>query len=422
MTVSIEPGYLKGLVVPPSSKSMTQRAYAAALLHKGRTVIHHAGASDDELAALRVIQQLGARVISQEGSVTVIESDGVQPVTDEIDCGESGLAARLFTPIAAIAGSRIKVTGSGTLLNRPMPELDVLRQMGVLTEDFNGHIPLTIGGALPARSMQIDASGGSQLLSGLLFALSAIAREPITIDVKQLKSKPYTDLTLATLAACGKHISHDNYRRFHIDPSAFEVLEVQELHIAADWSSAAVMLVAGATGGEITVSNLVFGSGQADEAIMEVLQMAGADMTVDGNSVTVRKSRLKGFEFDATHCPDLFPILAILAACGRGDSYIEGVHRLFDKESNRVESVTEMLHDFGLQWSVENDTLSVNGMPRLGGTIVDSYKDHRIVMAAAIGALRAKSRVDISYAEAVNKSYPAFFRDLELCGGRCTFT
>jgi 3-phosphoshikimate 1-carboxyvinyltransferase len=127
------------------------------------------------------------------------------------------------------------------------------------------------------------------------------------------------------------------------------------------------------------------------------------------------------FEFDATDCPDLFPVLSVLAACCRGESYIRGVHRLFTKESNRAESIGEMLENFDVPYAIEDDTLAITGVKKLRGTVIDAHNDHRIAMAAAIGALRAGSRVDIVGAEAVNKSYPAFFNDLQLCGARCNF-
>jgi 3-phosphoshikimate 1-carboxyvinyltransferase len=147
--------------------------------------------------------------------------------------------------------------------------------------------------------------------------------------------------------------------------------------------------------------------------------LAGAGIEQGENSVTVKKAQLKGFELDATHSPDLFPILAILAACCQGESYINGIHRLHHKESNRVESIAEMLQNFDVPFSLEGDSFCITGVKKLQGTVIDSYSDHRIVMAAAIGALRANGPVDILEAESVNKSYPGFFSSLSLCGINC---
>lgn len=419
MKAIIEPGFISGIISAPPSKSMTQRACAAALLHKGETIVHHTGNSEDELAALNIIAQLGAKVVRRGAAITV-HSNGVDPVSTLIHCGESGLSARLFTPIAALTSNTINVEGTGSLLHRPMNGVkEVLEELGVTLSQFNGYLPFTLQGPIQPKSITMNASEGSQFLSGLLFALSDAAKEPLTIEVTGLKSKPYIDMTLEVLALFGKPINNNNYRSFYIDPALFIHRDPVDVNIEADWSSAAYFLVAGAINGDITINNLKADSKQADNVILEILKTTGATLVIENNSITVKKSKLEAFEFDATDCPDLFPILAILAACCNGDSHILGVHRLFHKESNRVESITEMLGDFNVSFSVENDTLVVSGSDRLQGTVIDSYKDHRIVMAAAIGALMANGPVEISETTSVNKSYPGFFKDLIFCSGRC---
>lgn len=421
MKAIIEPGKVSGTVSVPPSKSMTQRVYAAALLHKGTTVINNAGTSDDENAALAVVRQLGAKIASHPGSIH-ITSSGVDPISSVIPCGESGLAARLFTAIAALSDRPIQVEGKGTLLHRPMENFDkVLPELNVALHDFDGYLPFTVHGPLKPGRVKVNSEAGSQFLSGLLFAYSGSATEPVTIEVSGLKSRPYIDLTLKVLAHFGKPVKHNAYKEFHFDPASFTPPEKVEISIEGDWSSAAYYLVAGAIAGDITVANMHLDSLQADKAILDILQSAGANVTVGEKSITVKLSLMQAFEFDATHCPDLFPVLAVLGACCNGESSVRGVHRLFHKESNRVESITQMLHDFAVPYSVEDDTLYITGVPKLQGTVIDSYHDHRIVMAAAIGALRANGPVEISFVESVSKSYTNFFNDLILCGGSCTF-
>ena len=419
MKAIIEPGYIYGSITAPPSKSHTQRAYAAALLHLGSTVIHNAGRSGDELAALRVIQQLGA--IVNDSDIMTIASKGVVPVSPVLNVGESGLSARLFTPIAALCNQKLCIEGAGGLLQRPMEGfVEILPPLGVAVSGFSGYLPCCVQGPLQAKPLKMDAAGSSQFLSGLLFALSACATDPITIEVTNLKSKPYIDLTLDVLAHFGKPVSHAGYRQFYIDPALFTYKETIDVNIEADWSSAAYLLVAAAIAGNVTVKNIDLGSKQADKAIMDVLRTCGADILIQDNSINIKKTRLRAFEFDATDAPDLFPVLAVLAACSWGESAISGVHRLFYKESNRVESITEMLQDFAVPFSVEDDTLYITGMPHLQGTVIDSYRDHRIVMAAAIGALAANGPVEISGCEVADKSYPGFFKDLILCGAVCS--
>ncbi len=417
MRTIISPGKIKGIIHAPSSKSMTQRAFAAALLQHGTTTIYFAGNSDDEKSALHIITQLGARIISQSPGKLIIESKGVVPVTDTINCGESGLAARLFTPIASLAASPVSITGIGSLLKRPMYGFNqALTSLGISVHNFNGYLPVTVHGPLESLSFQLNAANGSQFLSGLLFAVAYSAKELVTIEVADLKSKPYIDLTLEMLRNAGKPIAHDNYTSFYIDPALFTAKENLEITVEGDWSGAANFLVAAAIAGEVTINNLSTATKQADVALLNVLRLAGATVQTDGKEVTVAAAPLNSFHFDATHCPDLFPCLAILAACCNGDSEIKGIHRLHDKESNRIESIAEMLQNFAVPFSLEDDAFCITGVRQLQGTIIDSYNDHRIVMAASIGALRANGPVDIVQSEAVHKSYPSFYNDLSLCG------
>jgi 3-phosphoshikimate 1-carboxyvinyltransferase len=424
MKATIEPGFISGNISVPPSKSMTQRAFAGALLHKGKTIIHNSGNSEDELAALDIIQQLGAKVIADSRGFIEIESNGVIPVSDTINCGESGLAARLFIPIAALSNTPITITGTGSLLYRPMGlYTGLLPELNVTISNTGGHLPVHIKGPLIPLDIAIDGSDSSQFLSGILFAFCyAQAQLLITIKVHELKSKPYIDMTLDVLKKFGHSVSHNDYTEFYLHSTSQKIDDkVIDITIDGDWSSAAFFLVAGAIAGEFVVSGLTDNQLQADSALLTVLKEVGAEVSVTDNIVTVRKDRLFAFEFDATDCPDLFPILAILAACCKGESYIKGVHRLFSKESNRAESISEMLENFGVSFSLEDDSLCITGGWQLQGTVIDSYHDHRIAMAAAIGALKANGPVDILHAEAVSKSYPEFFKTLALCGGKCNF-
>ena len=420
MQVTINPGIIYGSITAPSSKSMTQRAYAAALLHKGTTIINNVGNSEDEKAALDIIKQLGATIENEVGNVNTtqtVKSNGITPISNSINCGESGLATRLFTPIAALSNQPIRIEGKGSLLQRPMNDFkEILPLLNVSLSKFDGCVPFTVQGPIKPGNIKINASGSSQFLSGLLFALSDCAKETITIEVTELNSKPYIDLTLEILEHFGKPILRNNYKEFFINPVDFHDSENIEVNIEGDWSGAAFMLVAGAISGSVTIQNLKIDSKQADRAIMDVLQSAGADIIQNNGNIIVTRSQLNGFDFDATDCPDLFPVLSVLAACCKGESNIKGVHRIFHKESNRAESITEMLDCFDVPFSMEDDILRITGVKKLQGTVIDSYNDHRIVMAASIGALRAGSRVDITRAEAVNKSYPNFFSDLKHCG------
>lgn len=401
MQAIISPGRISGDVTPPPSKSMMQRVCAAALLNRGKTIVVNPGTSNDDKAALNIIQQLGAKVVIKNNSVE-ISSDGLTPVTNTIDCGESGLSARLFTTIAALHDKSITITGHGSLLHRSMEFFEeVLPQLDVAVTSNNGHLQVTVKGPLIAKDITIDGSASSQYLSGLLMAYCYHPVEQlIRIHVDELKSRPYADLTIEALQQFGAVVLHQDHKLFAIK-KAIQPGNVT-INIEADWSAATNWLVASAIAGVVTIHNLNLDSVQADKAIIRV--------------VNTEKT---AFEFDATDCPDSIPILAVYAANCNGDSVIKGIHRLANKESNRIESTSKMLEQLGVSYQIKDDAFYIKGIKQFKSCIIDSCNDHRIAMAAAVAALNANGDVTINNAEAVNKSYPDFFSHLSSLGAKC---
>jgi 3-phosphoshikimate 1-carboxyvinyltransferase len=412
---------LNGVVAVPPSKSMMQRACAAALLHNDVTIIHNPGYSNDDNAALQVIQQLGAKVELIGDGVIRITSSGIQPVADKINCGESGLTARLFIPITALAASRITITGKGSLLNRPFTIYkEVLPQLGVQV-DSDGKLPFIVQGPLQAKDITLDGSLSSQFISGLLFAYAFSATENVTVTVDGLNSRPYIDMTLSMLQQFGKTIINDNYRQFHIRPSNFRAVGEVSINVEADWSSATALLAGAAINGDVHFKSLSQASQQADKAIIDILAQAGAHIVANRDHLSVSSAGLKAFNYDATHSPDLFPVLAILAACCRGESQIKGLGRLEHKESDRAKTIIAMLSQLQVQYKLDGDTLIVHGADKFPPATIDAHNDHRIAMAAAIAALRAEGEITIQGADSVNKSYPRFYEDLRSLGAVVNF-
>ena len=415
MQVTISPSVIKGTITAPTSKSAMQRACAAALLRGGETVLHNPGVSDDDEAALDIIQQLGAHVTKRD-KVVVINSNGVSPVADEINCGESGLSSRMFTSIAALSEEQIKITGKGSLVKRPFSFFtEVLPQLHVICESNSGFLPLTIKGPLRPANIEIDGSLSSQFLTGLLFAYSAAGAGDVTISVKDLNSKPYIDLTLQVMKDFGLPVPVNNsYQSFYFTNQRVNRSTNQLFNytVEGDWSGAAFLLVAGAVAGEISVQGLNSFSSQADKAVLLALMQTGAGMSIEEKQINVRRAKLKPFQFNATDCPDLFPPLATLAAYCEGTSVIEGVHRLTHKESNRALTLQEELGKMGVDIVLQDDLMIIKGGKKLKGTTVSSRHDHRIAMACAVAALGAEGNTVIESAEAVNKSYPQFWEHL----------
>lgn len=403
-----EPG---GTVSAPRSKSVMQRAVAAALLAEGESIIANPSFCDDSLAAMAVAESLGASI--KKYSDAVIIKGGLNPLTGTLNCGESGLCIRMFTPVAALTGNRITLTAEKTLLSRPVSDNEeALKKLGLSVISRNGMPPLEISSLLEGGEATIDGSGSSQLLTGLLIALPR-AKKNSVITVRNLKSREYADITIDVLRQFGIEITGDGYTEYRINGN--QTFKPSLIDIEGDWSGAAFLLCAGAIAGNVKVSGLNLQSSQPDRAIMEVLELAGADMTVTQHYVETKKSRLSGFDFDASGCPDLFPPIAALALYCEGESRIHGTDRLKSKESDRLKSILSEFGKMSADIHSENNTLIVYGS-HLSGGMIDSHGDHRIAMACATAALGAKDAVEISGAECVNKSYREFFRDITKLG------
>lgn len=412
MNKEIHPSEIKGSVVAAASKSSMQRVLAAALLRKGTTIIHNPGNSNDDQSALDTIQKLGAK-IDWKGDVLEVKSNGVYPVSDEINCGESGLGIRMFTPIAALSSKQLTVTGSGSLVTRPMHFFDeIFPKLGIDISSQEGRLPLVIKGPILPSNIDVDGSLSSQFLTGLLMAYAASEAKDVEINVHDLKSKPYIDLTIKVLADFGWIVRHEQYEKFYFENHQTSVAEVREYSVEGDWSGAAFLLVAGAIAGNIEVKGLDIHSTQADKVILNALKSAGAEMEIEERSIYINKSSLKAFEFDATECPDLFPPLVALASYCEGDTKIAGVNRLAHKESNRALTLQEEFGKMGVSIKLDGDLMIITGGEKILGAEVYSHHDHRIAMACAVAALRAKGVVKISGAEAINKSYPTFYQHL----------
>ncbi len=419
MKVEIQPSSLKGTIQAPASKSSMQRACAAALLRKGRTVLFNPGYSNDDKAALDIIQRLGA-TITVEGETIIVESKGVFPVDDTIHCGESGLSIRMFTPLVALSEKEITVQGAGSLVTRPMDFFDtILPQVGVTIKSNQGKLPLMIQGPLRPASIEVDGSLSSQFLTGLLMAYSAADAAGVSIRVNDLKSKPYIDLTLEVMQQMGMKVPENkNYEVFVFHSSAAPALPIQDIQytVEGDWSGGAFLLVAGAIAGPVFIRGLDLHSTQADKAIIDALMAANAGIAMEAKGIQLHPTEMDGFYFDATDCPDLFPPLVALAAYCNGKTTIKGVSRLAHKESNRALTLQDEFGKMGLIIDLEEDLMIVHGGTPLKGTGVHSHHDHRIAMACAVAALKAEGNTVIAEAEAINKSYPDFYTHLSSLG------
>lgn len=410
MDRSVPCGRVQGSLTPPSSKSYAQRALAVSLLAQGPTVLRKLDFCQDTLSALGCIHTLGAEVIEIDEHTLSI-GGGLSPRESTLHVGESGLASRLFTPIAALANRPLRIVGRGSLLERPMQMMiEPLKQLGARVTDNHGYLPFEVCGPLVGGEAEVDGSVSSQFITGLLLALPMAATDT-TLHVSKAVSTPYLDMTIDTAARFGVDIFHRDYAEFYIPGG--QRYKGLDLTIEGDWSAAAMLLVAGAVAGEVCVENISALSKQADTAILDALARAGAEVIIEGDSITAKQRELHGFEFDATQCPDLFPALAALAATAEGETILYGTNRLTHKESNRAETIAEEFQKIGISVDIsEENVMRIRG-GKIRATEVESHNDHRIAMALAVAALCSEGVMRIHGAECVAKSYPDFFEQLE---------
>lgn len=466
MDVIIEPGALQGTLTAPPSKSYSQRALAAALLCEKPSLLSGVGNSKDELAALAIIKALGAEVHSgPEGYKILPPPAGTRAKALRIFCGESGLSSRMFTPIVALLAETTEVIGSGSLLNRPMEFFEtVLPQLGLQVKSEGGKLPLQITGDFWPASIVIDGSASSQYLTGLLFAFSAaVARKGFaraaetSIAVRNLNSRPYVQLTLDVLKAfdmpvpvwdaedrftfalpsvgesdgSGRHSPGSDQPSRKPDPrndasdpgssASNPSPDTIRYTVPGDWSGAAFLVVAAALFGDIALHGLDADSPQGDKAILQALLDCGVGVSWKGEELFISgAAQRRAFQFDATHCPDLFPPLMVLASFCAGVSELKGASRLIHKESNRADTLSSEFRKLGVQVEVAGDVIRVTGGTVQGGE-VSAHGDHRIAMACALAGLGATAPVRIAGAEAIEKSYPGFFEDLQALGGQLQY-
>ena len=437
--------FVKTSALPmPSSKSFAQRAIVAAALAEGVSHLRGYTACGDNESALAAVKMLGAGV-NTEGNTIVIDGIGASAGCldlKELHTGESGFLTRMMVPLlAAISSEPVRVTGEKTLLKRPLTDAhDIMAAFGVrlYPEGENQrkrdcYLPLKVSGPLIPGRADVSGKGGSQLLSGLLAALP-LCGDKSALYVHDPRSIPYLFITVDVLKKFGIRMSSemeggDDFLEtqdwslctgvnFHIKGG--QRYKAADFAIEADWSGAAPFLVTGAIFGDVEVEGLDTESLQADISIMDILMEAGASMSQldsPGGPIHVRRSPLSPFRADLNNCPDLFPIVAVLAAFCPGESHLLGVERLRHKETDRAAAIEQMLCQMGVPVKIEEDEMTIEGMGltqriltgRLlrGGRYV-SHADHRMVMALKVAALGADSPVEIDDVACVAKSFPTF--------------
>ncbi|NLV86807.1 MAG: 3-phosphoshikimate 1-carboxyvinyltransferase [Clostridiales bacterium] len=413
MDVIITSSVLSGSVKAIPSKSVAHRLLICAALADKPTSLLLSSSSDDIDATIACLIALGAG-IEKQGEAIIVTPITEVPECPVLDCRESGSTLRFMLPVATALCERVHFTGSGRLPERPITELsNAMKSHGV---SFSSEkLPFETRGKLTGGVFDISGNVSSQYLTGLLLALSAIPQDSCVRLSSKLVSSAYAEITLLALTQFGVSVKHSENEYFISANSQYR--SPSQLVVDGDWSNAAFFLAAGAIGTSVTVSGLDLHSPQGDKAIIHLLKCFGAGLISGDTWVTASSGKLHGCEVDLTDVPDLLPALAVVAAYAEGEThFVNGAHLRY-KESDRLASTASMLKALGGSVQVHKDGLTVFGGTLTGGT-VDSFNDHRIAMAAAIAGSICANPVTITRAEAVNKSYPAFFSNYINLGGK----
>ena len=402
----------------PPSKSCTHRAMVLGALTHSNFTLHNPLMAEDTVATLDALHALGTEIRSSSMGMK-IHCEGLRPAYGVVDAKNSGTTMRLIAGVASLLPSTTTMTGDESLIRRPMgPLADALVQLGATCEYLGkrGNPPLAITGPIHKSSAEISGDISSQFISSLLIACTQ-KKGNTTLRVKgQQRSRPYVDITLGMIREFGAQVDEAD--------GAFTIPGKQHLTkesyvVPGDFSSASFPLVAAAmTGGDVTVRNLDSGSPQGDKAIIEHLRSFGAKVTVSPNSVRASGGRLVGAQIDVRQTPDLFPILAVLGSVAEGRTVLKGGENLRAKESDRIATTTTFLEEMGASIVATEDGCEIEGVDKLHGATVQSFGDHRILMAAAVAGLVSTTETKIDDNESFKVSYPGFLRDMHQLGCR----
>lgn len=420
MTVIINPFHCEGTIASIPSKSFAHRALICAALAQGPSRIALEKSSVDIDATRDAMMALGASIRQERGALRIgqLEKKAAAPLVDAV---ESGSTLRFLLPVAAALYPEVHFTGRGRLPQRPIGALlTALAANGANASA--AALPLTIQGPLTGLRYALPGDISSQFVSGILMAAPLLKGEVEILLTSPLESRDYVSITLDVMKSFGVVVEEtagtEQGRGGYLVPAG-QSYRGTEYAVEGDWSNAAFFLVAGALSGPIRMTGLKPDSVQGDRGILKVLADFGAEVeTGAGEGIRVSPGQRRPFQVDLSRMPDSLPILAILAAaCPGGVSRFVNGSRLRLKESDRLQSVARMIRDLGGEAEELPDGLNVLGTGGLQGGTTSSFGDHRLAMAAAIAAVIAREPVTIQEPRAVEKSYPAFFQDLQMLGG-----
>ncbi|MBQ4243471.1 MAG: 3-phosphoshikimate 1-carboxyvinyltransferase [Clostridia bacterium] len=390
MKVEIKPCRARGTVGAPPSKSFAHRQLICAALAGGGSVNGVIG-SGDMKATLNCVEAAGTAVRRENNTVFIENSPAEIPAGAVFDCLESGSTLRFFIPVVLAKGADVLFTGSSRLIERGAGAYErLLSEKGAEIRKTQDGIYAK--GRLESGEYEIPGSESSQYTSGLLFALPLLEGDSVLRVLPPVNSRPYIDITLEVLKSRGIEIFEKEENTFYIKGG--QTYRAVDSPVEGDWSNAAFLLALNALGGDVTVTGLNENSAQGDRFCVEAFAM------LENKSPVI----------DLSACPDLAPVLFAVAAAKNG-AVFTGTKRLKIKESDRAEAMAEELGKFGVKCEIYADSVKVGSGLKTPCAQLNGHNDHRVVMALSV--LATLTGGVIEGAQAVNKSYPAFFEDLK---------
>ena len=424
MKIKIKPSTLNGKIEIPPSKSYSHRAViAAALAENGKkSRVDNLKFSVDITTTTDIMENWGAKIKRFESALEIVGNDGkVVPKDKYVQCNESGSTIRFLIPIGITNENELVFDGKGKLVDRPLDSYyKIFDKQGIFYKNENGKLPLTVNGKLKAGNYEIEGNISSQFITGLLYALPLLDGDSKLTINKNLESKGYIDLTLEILKLAGIEIVNNDYKNFDIKGN--QIYKPFDYTVEGDYSQVAFWIVAGIISAnrdnEVKCLHVNKNSLQGDREIIEIVTRMGANLEIFDDYVIVKPSKTKGTVIDISQCPDIAPILTVLAALSEGETRIINGERLRIKESDRITSIKTELNKLGANVAEKGDSLIIQGVQGFtGGVTVSAWNDHRIAMSLAVASSRCEKEIILEEAESVRKSYPHFWDDFVKMGG-----
>ena len=434
--VTIIPKKLSGSLKIPPSKSMAHRAVICAGLSKGTSIIENIEYSDDIIATINAMKALGVNIIEEKDKLIISGKNIFNSNKRVIDCNESGSTLRFLMPIALIKDGESRFLGKGNLGKRPLKTYyDIFNKQGIDYSYEEGILNTFVKGELKADEFRVEGNISSQFISGLLFALPLLDGDSKIIITTELESKGYIDLTISMLDKFGIQVENLDYKEFRIKGN--QSYKAFNYRVEGDYSQGAFFFAAGALGNNVVCYDLDEESKQGDKEVLDILKNMGSTLIKefkveekikDNKDTTDKKEPMKmalGFAsenlkatiIDASQCPDIIPVMAVVAALAKGETRVINGERLRIKECDRLNAISTELKTLGANIEETEDGLIINGVESLKGGKVSSHDDHRIAMSLAIASTVCTEKVVIDNGDCVKKSYPNFWEDFKSLGG-----